>query len=236
MPALLALDTSTDACSLACVLGEYTADCHKLLPRAHNRHILGMLDEVMAGQSLGAIEAIVCGVGPGSFTGLRVATGVTQGLAWSLNVPVIPFCSLLAQVLAACSEPEFEQGYVLSTIEAQKGQFYWRLFDCRQGAVRPLGEPSMAGAEHLVAEINNCGAASLQVVGSAATWVMQALQSALSIELNAMPGVRPRASVTLEYVLQHPGQCPSLTAESLQPLYVQTEIGWKKLAEQPRRA
>lgn len=236
MPALLSLDTSTDACSLACVLGGYSADCHKLLPRAHNRHILTMLDEVTAGQSLSALEGIVCGIGPGSFTGLRVATGVTQGLAWALSVPVIPFCSLMSQALVACSDSEAVEGYLLSTIEAQRGQFYWRLFDYRKGSLQPLGEPCLGVPEQLLGKLNACSIDSLQVVGSAATIVLQMLRPMLSIEMEARPAVRPRASAALQYACEYPSECPSLPAEQLQPLYVQTDIGWKKLAEQPRRA
>lgn len=236
MPALLSLDTSTDACSLACVLGRYSADRHKLLPRAHNRHILTMLDEVTAGQSLAALDGIVCGIGPGSFTGLRVATGVAQGLAWALDVPVIPFCSLMSQALVACSDPEAVEGYLLSTIEAQTGQFYWRLFDYRKGSLQPLGEPCLGVSEQLLAKLSECSVDSLQVVGSAAPLVLQTLEPMLSVAMEGRPAVRPRASVALNYVGEHPNDCPSLAAEHLQPLYVQTDIGWKKLAEQPRRA
>jgi tRNA threonylcarbamoyladenosine biosynthesis protein TsaB len=236
MPALLSLDTSTDACSLACVMGKHTVDCHKLLPRAHNRHILAMLDEVMAGQALTAIEGIICGVGPGSFTGLRVATGVAQGLAWSLNVPVIPFCSLMSQALAARDEEEPLDVYLLSTIAAQTGQFYWRLFDCRGGAFEPVTEPCMGMSEHLVAKVSECGSQPVRIVGSAAASVLQELNASLPGETDLSPMVRPRALAALQYVLENPGRCPSLPAEHLQPLYVQTNIGWKKLAEQPRRA
>ncbi|MDG1065695.1 MAG: tRNA (adenosine(37)-N6)-threonylcarbamoyltransferase complex dimerization subunit type 1 TsaB [Luminiphilus sp.] len=236
MPALLSLDTSTDACSLAYRSGGNTAACHKLLPRAHNRHILAMLDEVIEGQSLTAIEGIICGVGPGSFTGLRVATGVAQGLAWSLNVPVIPFCSLMSQALAVHYENEAKEGYLLSTIEAQTGQFYWRLFDCREGAFHPVSEPSLGVSEYLVAKVAECGAHSLHIVGSAATLVRHLLDSTLPQQTEVSPVVRPRASAALQYVCENPGLCPSLAAEALQPLYVQTDIGWKKLAEQPRRA
>jgi tRNA threonylcarbamoyladenosine biosynthesis protein TsaB len=236
MPALLSLDTSTDACSLACVIGENTVDCHKLLPRAHNRHILAMLDEVMAGQSLSEIEGIICGVGPGSFTGLRVATGVAQGLAWSLNVPVIPFCSLMSQALAVRYEEETLDVYLLSTIEAQTGQFYWRLFDCRRGAFEPVSEPCMGISEYLVAKMSECGSHSVRIVGSAATSVLQELNASLPGGTGLSPMVRPRASAALQYVRENPGLCPSLAAEHLQPLYVQTDIGWKKLKEQPRRA
>ena len=84
MPRVLALDTATDACTLAwCGEGDLRAR-HERLARAHNRHILGMLTDILAGRSLAsAVDVIACGVGPGSFTGLRVAVSVAQGLAWA---------------------------------------------------------------------------------------------------------------------------------------------------------
>ena len=85
MSALLALDTSTDVCSVACSLSDHLKEHTRLLPRAHNRHVLVMLEEVLEGRSPSDFDAIVCGVGPGSFTGIRVAVGVAQGLAWSLS-------------------------------------------------------------------------------------------------------------------------------------------------------
>ncbi|MDG0992069.1 MAG: tRNA (adenosine(37)-N6)-threonylcarbamoyltransferase complex dimerization subunit type 1 TsaB [Luminiphilus sp.] len=236
MPALLSLDTSTDACSLACVLGEYAAERHELLPRAHNRHILAMVDQVMAGQPLSALEAIVCGVGPGSFTGLRVATGVAQGLAWSLNVPVLPFCSLMSQALAAPTELDDSDGYVLSTIEAQTGQFYWRLFDGRDGGLQPVGEPCLGVFERLLDQLGDCASHRVRVVGSAAKSLVDRLGAGLSIEWAVHAEVRPRAAAALQFVCEHPNPPLGISAENLQPLYVQTDIGWKKLSEQPKRA
>jgi tRNA threonylcarbamoyladenosine biosynthesis protein TsaB len=86
MTRVLALDTATQACTLALWDGGELCLRHQLLARAHNRHILGMLFEVLQGRRLAdAVDIIACGVGPGSFTGLRVAVSVAQGLAWSQN-------------------------------------------------------------------------------------------------------------------------------------------------------
>ena len=99
---------------------------HELLARAHNRHILGMLSEVLEGRPLAdAVDVIACGIGPGSFTGLRVAVSVAQGLAWSQNIPVHGFCSLTAQVYSAGSARLLADGdRVLSSIDAQIDQLY----------------------------------------------------------------------------------------------------------------
>jgi tRNA threonylcarbamoyladenosine biosynthesis protein TsaB len=74
MPRVLALDTATQACTLALWDEQTVRARHALEARAHNRHVLTMLAEVLDGQRLSdAVDVIACGVGPGSFTGLRVA-------------------------------------------------------------------------------------------------------------------------------------------------------------------
>ena len=98
---VLAIDTATNLCSVALVSDADIKEIQRDLPRAHNQHILTMIDELLEGKSLSdAVSVIACGVGPGSFTGIRVAVGVAQGLGWSLDLPIYPFCSLEAQARA----------------------------------------------------------------------------------------------------------------------------------------
>jgi tRNA threonylcarbamoyl adenosine modification protein YeaZ len=95
---LLALDTATEACSVA-VLTE--SGCWAVLRevgRGHADEILPMVDGMLAeaGITLGTVDAIVAGVGPGSFTGVRISVSVAQGLAFGAGVPVIAVNSLEA--------------------------------------------------------------------------------------------------------------------------------------------
>src|SRR3989442_2299592 len=80
---LLAIDTSTDFCSIAASRGESLFSRHEPAGRRQAEMILGMVDAVLAeaGLEIAQIEGIAYGAGPGSFTGLRIAAGVTQGLA-----------------------------------------------------------------------------------------------------------------------------------------------------------
>ena len=137
MSRVLALDTATDACTLAlCGEGDLRAR-HERLARAHNRHILGMLTDILAERSLAsAVDVIACGVGPGSFTGLRVAVSVAQGLAWARDIPIHGFCSLSAQVYSAAALGLLSEGqWVLSTIDAQIWSALWHLGSVAGGSL-----------------------------------------------------------------------------------------------------
>jgi len=117
---LLAIDTSTDSCSVAASRGaELVSRSEPALQRQAER-ILGMVEEVLAEAKLGLeqIEGIAYGEGPGSFTGLRVAAGVTQGLALARGIGVIGVGSLLS--LAEESRGE----RIIACIDAHMGEVY----------------------------------------------------------------------------------------------------------------
>ena len=117
---LLALDTSTDACSAALWQDGETIE-RFALGREHAGRILPMIEELLieAGIALGALDAIAFGRGPGSFTGLRIGAGVVQGLAFGADLPVVPVSTLaaLAQGEAAAR--------VLTALDARMTQVYW---------------------------------------------------------------------------------------------------------------
>ncbi len=95
---LLAIDTSSAVLSVAACNGEKVAERLETTPRQHAEMIFELCDQVLAecGLSLTELDAITCGVGPGSFTSLRIGLGVAQGLAFGAGLPVISISSLLA--------------------------------------------------------------------------------------------------------------------------------------------
>ncbi len=95
---LLALDTSTVACSVALQTGDVIHDRHELRPREHTRLLLPMINDVLAagGIAVNQLDAVVLGNGPGSFIGLRIAASVAQGLCYGSGAALVPVSSLAA--------------------------------------------------------------------------------------------------------------------------------------------
>ena len=102
---LLAIDTATDACSVALISGNTTWEKFQLAPRQHAELILKMIDALLdeAKLRLQQLDAIAVGYGPGSFMGVRLAVSVAQGLAFGVKCPVIAVSSLRALAQSAYS-------------------------------------------------------------------------------------------------------------------------------------
>jgi tRNA threonylcarbamoyladenosine biosynthesis protein TsaB len=127
---LLAIDTSTEACSAALLCDGQVHERYQLAPREHGRLILNMIDEVLAdaGLSLKQLDALAFGRGPGAFTGVRIATGVIQGLAFGADLPVLPVSSLAA--LAQGTVRQHGATRVLAALDARMGEIYWGVYRC----------------------------------------------------------------------------------------------------------
>lgn len=122
---LLAVDTATEACSAALYIDGDIQHEFQLAPRDHTRLILVMVETLLqqAGIRIQQLDALAFGCGPGSFTGVRIATGVVQGLAYGADLPVVPV-STLASIAQAVYEDHGESR-VLAAIDARMGGIYW---------------------------------------------------------------------------------------------------------------
>ncbi|MGE0082249.1 MAG: tRNA (adenosine(37)-N6)-threonylcarbamoyltransferase complex dimerization subunit type 1 TsaB [Thiohalomonadaceae bacterium] len=139
---ILAIETATEACSAALYLGGTVLSRHQVAPRGHADLILSMCDALLAEAGIGKreLDAVAFGRGPGSFTGVRIATGVAQGLAFGLDVPVVPVSTLVTLAQGALRERGWTR--VLAAIDARMGEIYWA--PCVAGAA---GLMELAGEE-----------------------------------------------------------------------------------------
>ena len=121
---LLAIDTSTDFCSVAASRGEALYSRHERAGQRQAETVLGMVNEVLieARIELAQIQGIAYGAGPGSFTGLRIAAGVTQGLALARGIGVIGVGSLLA--LSEEAGKDAAGGRMIACLDAHMGEVY----------------------------------------------------------------------------------------------------------------
>lgn len=144
---LLALDTATEACSAAIFRDGSVDERYEVMGRGHAGRLLPMVDELLhaAGITVGDLDTIAFGRGPGGFTGLRIAAGVAQGLAAGIGKPVLPVSDLAA--LAAAGARTAGVARVLACMDARMGQVYWAAFDCAGGTPVAVTEEHLSDPE-----------------------------------------------------------------------------------------
>ena len=149
MTTLLALDTATEACSVALLHNGQVLSHYEVIPRLHAQRLLPMIKQLLAdaGVPLSALDAIAFGRGPGAFTGVRIAIGVVQGLAFALERPVLPVSNLA--VLAQRSLREHGAQQVAAAIDARMDEVYWGCYQQSAGEMRLLGSEAVLAPEQV---------------------------------------------------------------------------------------
>jgi tRNA threonylcarbamoyladenosine biosynthesis protein TsaB len=158
MRTILAIETSSELASAALsykgqVISRETSGVH-----THSQTVLPMVQELLAqaGITLAQCDAIAFGAGPGSFTGVRTACGVAQGVAFGLDLPVIPIVTLQAMAQAcreACGADE-----VLVLLDARMEEVYWAQYRYRDGW-QTVTEPTLSAASAVsaIGKVTACG-------------------------------------------------------------------------------
>lgn len=149
---ILALDTSTEACSCALYLDGSVYEQFAVIPRQHANSMLPMIESLLEQHSLGfdALDALAWGRGPGSFTGLRIAAGIVQGLAFAAGLPVVSVSTLEALALQLQRERSLpEQASVLACIDARIDELYWACYKIRDGWPQLIGDEQLCAPEAL---------------------------------------------------------------------------------------
>ncbi len=151
MTLILAIETATEACSAALLVDNEVLERFEVAPRRHATLLLPFIESLLAEAeiSLRHLDALAFGCGPGSFTGLRIAAGMTQGIAFGAGLPVIPVSTLAC--LAQGTVREQGVASVLAALDARMQEVYWGAFICREdGLVGPaLGAEVVCAPEHV---------------------------------------------------------------------------------------
>ncbi|MBA2350972.1 MAG: tRNA (adenosine(37)-N6)-threonylcarbamoyltransferase complex dimerization subunit type 1 TsaB [Burkholderiales bacterium] len=141
---ILAFDTSTENCSVALLRGDELSGDAVLAGQRHSELLLPMIDALLKqrGASLPALDGIAFSAGPGSFTGLRIACGVAQGLAFGAGLPVAGISTLLALAEAATVEGK-PAVRVIACLDARMGEVYHAAYEKRDGQWLTRSEPGL---------------------------------------------------------------------------------------------
>jgi len=133
MTKLLAVETSTEICSVALYSDGDCSEYYENAPMRHAELLLPAVQTLLdgAGLPLAGLDAIAFGRGPGSFTSLRIGIGVVQGLAWGAGLPVIPVSSLAAVAQAAIAVTTAEISTICVAMDARMQEVYTANFQRR---------------------------------------------------------------------------------------------------------
>lgn len=224
---ILALDTCTEACSAALLVGDELHAKSAIAPREHAKLLLPTIQTLLADAelSLSQLDAIAFGRGPGSFTGVRIGTATAQGLAFGADLPVLPMSTL--QALA-------QQGYRLSgvskqlaAIDARMSEIYCGAFELTEQGMQPVLAERVCPPELWRELIGQSSADQWYATGTG--W--KAYQEKMNLsDLNYHAEDLFPLAEDMAYLAQFEWQQGrAVEAELAQPVYLRDTVTWKKL-------
>nr|WP_221275760.1 tRNA (adenosine(37)-N6)-threonylcarbamoyltransferase complex dimerization subunit type 1 TsaB [Marinobacter oulmenensis] len=228
----MALDTSSAGCSAALWLDGRVTERFELAPRGHTRLLMPMVRELLAEAAVTPqdLDVLAFACGPGSFTGLRIATGAIQGLAWGLDLPVVPVSSLATVALCAMDTHQIPEGQnVAVAFDARMGEVYWGAF--RSEAGLPVSLEAERVCPPSAVSLPATGDAGALWLGAGQGWsLQQQMPEAVVARMQTIDETLvPRAAqvARLAEAGWHRGE--AVSAEQAQPVYIRDEVTWQKL-------
>ena len=223
MTTLLALDTATEACSVALLHDGRVISHYEVIPRLHAQRLLPMIKDLLAEAAvpLSALDAIAFGRGPGAFTGVRIAVGVVQGLAFALDRPVLPISNLA--VLAQRAQREHGAGQVAAAIDARMDEVYWGCYRADNGEMRLQGSEAVLAPEQAVLPV----AASGDWFGAGTGWGTFAARIAVPV-VGQDAAMLPHAEDLLSLARFAWARGEALPADEAQPVYLRDKVATPK--------
>ncbi|NOQ87788.1 MAG: tRNA (adenosine(37)-N6)-threonylcarbamoyltransferase complex dimerization subunit type 1 TsaB [Gammaproteobacteria bacterium] len=235
---ILAIDTSTEACSAALYIDDEASHVnnsknitsrYQLAPREHSRLILKMIDDLLteAALSVSVLDAIAFGRGPGSFMGLRIAAGVVQGIAFAHDIPVIPVSTLKATAQRVYQETGSH--HVLAAIDARMDEVYWAAYSLKDQQWLLHGEESVISPDK-VSLPKMADQSEVTWVGAGTGWASykDRLLQALNCQLSTIsPECFPNAEVIVKLAVDEFRSGNTVSAAEAVPVYIRNDVAKK---------
>ena len=221
---LLGIETSSNVGSVALRIGGEIRSAEMASPREQTEQLLTLVHESLAaaGLTLRDLDGIAFGRGPGSFTGLRIAAAIAQGLAVTSGVPLLPVSSLqcLAQTAlrsagAACS---------LVCVDARMGEVYWAAFALHGDVMRPAGDERLGMPANLAAPAARPWAA----VGDGFASYRDALAGLAAGAERTLADLKPAAQDLLPQAVADLAAGRSVTPRDALPVYLREHTAWRR--------
>jgi tRNA threonylcarbamoyladenosine biosynthesis protein TsaB len=233
MTKVLALDSATEACSVALIVDGEEASLFEVSPQAHTKLLLPMVDKVLKekGILLNDVDFLACGQGPGSFTGVRIGVSLAQGLAFGAEKKIVGVCNLEAMAYRAMVENNFE--YCVSVIDARMGEVYLGIYKLvsENETIKITDEQVLKPEEaiqFIAKELENkkfccCG-----------TGVKTYPQILTQFDLNELDVKYdlPTALFIAKLALVKFENGEAVDPECILPMYIRDTVTWKKVSEQ----
>jgi tRNA threonylcarbamoyladenosine biosynthesis protein TsaB len=227
---LLAIDTSTEGCSVALLSGNELLHLDEVCPQQHSKRVLPMVQQLLneTGLTLQQLDGIVFGRGPGSFTGVRIGVGVTQGLAFGADIPVYGVSTLAAMAQAAYRLHGAKQ--VIAAIDARMAEIYLGFFTLDATLLmQEVGseiaiKPTALTASPLTGDCVGVGTGWQTYREPMLTWYSASGAAQISDEI-----LYPSAQDMLALAVPAFTSGKFVAAELAEPVYVRDEVTWKKL-------
>lgn len=225
MAALLTIETSTPACSVALQVDGRLVSRYSEEPRSHTQLVMSMVDEVLieAQVKIDQVDVIGVTVGPGSFTGLRIGFASVQGLAFAADIPVVAISSL--QAIVATYRRIAEAGsdsILLPLIDARMDEFNCAVYQLQSGPeMRVLAPDQLLSTEHTMALIDEYPSAIL--IGDAG-----ALATAPELIERGYQPIYPNAIDLMSITESRLAEGIAQPIEAVDLVYLRGTEAWKK--------
>jgi tRNA threonylcarbamoyladenosine biosynthesis protein TsaB len=222
---ILIIDTATEACSVALEVNQHVYKRFEICPQEHSQRILPMIDEVLkeAKVTLQDLDYLAFGRGPGSFTGVRIATGVLQGLALGTGHKVIGISTLAAMAQQAYAQNQSE--HVCAAIDARMLEVYFGQYQLKQGVMVLSGEEKVLSPDE-----GSLLLSSSKVITGVGTGWLAYPELNVTDKIDVLPDVLyPNAVFMLPIAKALIADGQAVTVDDIQPVYLRDKVTWKKL-------